>query len=154
MAIVRYKQIFNKVDNNYSKWKENVISKNKGQNRDLGKRGTTVAQHMFWSWSCEERLFVGFFDFFFFFFSRGLLSPESMEKTSYMCLCICQMWQWDQIPLWGKNCFTECLILKKQKLTVSKLRQIPINAGISMTFLFESWNTVLILINSQICHPC
>lgn len=68
MAIVRYKQIFNKVDNNYSKWKENVISKNKGQNRDLGKRGTTVAQHMFWSWSCEERLFVGFFDFFFFFF--------------------------------------------------------------------------------------
>lgn len=58
------------------------------------------------------------------------------------------MWQWDQIPFWGKNCFTECLILKEQGLIVSKFCWILINAGISVIFPFESWSTELILINS------
>ena len=70
-----------------------------------------------------------------------------------MWLCICQMRQWDQIPFWGKNCFTEYLILKEQGLIVSKLCWIPINAGISVTFPFESWSTESILINSANLQP-
>lgn len=70
-----------------------------------------------------------------------------------MWLCICQMRQWDQILFWGKNCCTECLILKEQGLIVSKFCWIPINAGIRVTFPFQSRSTELILINGANLQP-